>query len=71
MVQKPYAVLKYGHYVVTHTDKTAPCPILHESMNPDAIFVNGHEVVWGSDNLEDFTREVEGYATANPSQWAA
>jgi|SRR5579871_2116428 len=71
MTQKPCVVSKYGRYIVTNTDKTAPCPILHESMKPDAVFVDGHEVVWGSSNLEDFLREVEGYIAARPAQRAA
>jgi hypothetical protein len=71
MTQKPYVVERFGHYVAIHTDKTSPCPILHESMNPDAVFVDGNEVVSGCSDLEDFTREVEGYISSSPSQRAA
>ena len=59
MTQKPHVVQTYGRYLLTSSPfRGFVASYLIEK--PSGVYVDGAEVLWGSDNLEDFEAEIMG-----------
>jgi hypothetical protein len=63
MTQKPSILDAYGRYVITvrpYSSFISRNSTVDDLTRPDALHLDGFEVMWGSDNLQDFEAEVMG-----------
>jgi hypothetical protein len=63
MTQKPSILDAYGRYVLTvrpYSSFFSRNSTIDELTRPDSLQLDGFEVMWGSDSLQDFEAEVMG-----------
>ena len=63
MTQKPYVVQSFGRYVLTvrpYSSFASRNSTIDDLARPDSLHLDGFEVMWGSDNLQDFENEILG-----------
>jgi hypothetical protein len=63
MVNKPSVLERYGRYAIVH-NHPLPHPAnatLLPRTKPDALFIDGAEVILGCNDLEDFEYEILGF----------
>jgi hypothetical protein len=63
MTQKPSILDAYGRYVITvrpYSSFISRNTLVDSLTRPGSLHLDGFEVLWGSDDLEDFEKEVLG-----------
>ena len=61
MTTKPSVIARFGRYVVTHGHPYARTGMLEELTRPNALHLDGREVIYGSNDLQAFETEVLGF----------